>query len=362
MSFKTYEVHLEIFEGPLDLLLHLIKKDDLEIGNIPIAEITKEYLGYLDLMKELNLEVAGDFLVMASTLMQIKAKSLLPSQIESPEEGPDPRTELVNRLVEYQKFKEAATFLEKRGDDFRDVFFRGVPNFAERDKSLNIRIFDLLSTLREVLDRTQVEEGVVAAEEHRIEEKIEKILSMLDTTAYIRLIDVFKGERSRRAVLTCFMALLELIKTQRIFARQERAFADILIYKKLEPVNPVWPGATEDESPASSGANGSEGAVGASLLQSEGGVSEPVRHVGIAPTAGDTDPAEADAVLPTEEYRVIAAESPQESAAENESYHEELMRAEEDTFEASDAEDAQSLISENLDETDGPMENPDGKD
>src|SRR3989442_21399 len=105
MNAPTYEVHLEVFEGPLDLLLFLIRKNDLDIYNIPISEITKEYLAYIELMKDLNLEAAGDFLVMASTLMQIKAQMLLPSHAEE-EEGPDPRLELVNKLLEYQKFKE----------------------------------------------------------------------------------------------------------------------------------------------------------------------------------------------------------------------------------------------------------------
>ena len=153
MNTKAYEVHLEVFEGPLDLLLYLIRKDDLDIENIPIAKITSEYLGYLDLMKELNLDVAGDFLVMAATLMQIKAHALLPSQ-DGPElEGPDPRLELVGKLQEYQKFKEAAGFMQRRADDWSDVFYRSPPAFPERDKALNIRIFDLLTTLSEVLDR-----------------------------------------------------------------------------------------------------------------------------------------------------------------------------------------------------------------
>ena len=108
----NYDVHLELFEGPLDLLLYLIKKSDLEIAEIPIAQITSEYLEYIDLMKELNLDVAGEFLVMASTLMQIKARMLLPSPEE--EEGPDPAEELKARLLEYQKFKEAAKTLSER--------------------------------------------------------------------------------------------------------------------------------------------------------------------------------------------------------------------------------------------------------
>ena len=127
---KDYEVHLEMFEGPLDLLLFLIKKNDLDIYDIPISQITQEYLSYLSLMKDLNLDVAGEFLVLASTLMQVKARTLLPSQ-DAEEEGPDPRAELVAKLVEYQKFKEAAKFLDRRAAEFSDVFYRGAPHFAE---------------------------------------------------------------------------------------------------------------------------------------------------------------------------------------------------------------------------------------
>ena len=246
MSAKTYEVHLEMFEGPLDLLLYLIRKSDLDIQNIPIAKITQEYLAYLDLMKELNLEVAGDFLVTAATLMQIKARALLPSQdgVDGVDTGPDPRAELVNKLQEYQKFKEAAGFLQKRADEWSDVFFRGAPTFAERDKSLNIRIFDILATLREVLDRAEAEGRVVTGEEYPIEQKMDKIMVMLSENAYVTLRDLFSGERGRRAIISCFLALLELIKLQRVFARQETPFAEILIYKKEAPpeiVTPIWP-------------------------------------------------------------------------------------------------------------------------
>ena len=248
MSTRAYEVHLEMFEGPLDLLLYLIRKSDLDIQNIPIAKITQEYLTFLELMKELNLEVAGDFLVMAATLMQIKARALLPAQegLEGAESGPDPRAELVNKLQEYRKFKEAAGFLQKRADEWSDVFFRGAPTFAERDKSLNIRIFDILATLREVLDRAEAEGRVVTGEEYPIEQKMEKILAMLTENPYVTLRDIFAGERRRRAIISCFLALLELIKLQRIFARQESPFSEILIYKKEAPpeiVTPIWPDA-----------------------------------------------------------------------------------------------------------------------
>jgi len=255
MATKDYEVHLEMFEGPLDLLLFLIKKDDLDIQDIPIAQITKEYLSYLELMKELNLEVVGDFLVMASTLMQIKARSLLPSNDEMNEEGeigPDPRNELVQKLMEYQRFKGAANFLSDRAEEYSNVFYRGAPRFQEKDKSLNIRIFDLLGALRDVIDRAEDDGRIVQGEEYPLEEKIEKILRLVEDNARVTVRSIFEGEKRRRAIVTCFMALLELIKLQRIFARQEHPYAEIYIYKKEEveePAPAIWAGAEPVASP-----------------------------------------------------------------------------------------------------------------
>src|SRR3982751_4578970 len=123
----TIDVRLENFEGPLDLLLFLIRKNDLDIYDIPISQITQEYLSYLDLIKELDLEMAGEFLVMASTLMQIKAQMLLPSPEGEEAEGPDPRQELVNKLLEYQRYKEAAGLLTVYNEKAKDVYYRQVP-------------------------------------------------------------------------------------------------------------------------------------------------------------------------------------------------------------------------------------------
>ena len=246
---KAYEVHLEVFEGPLDLLLFLIKKDDLDIENIPVSQITAEYLKYLDLMKELNLEVVGDFLVMASTLLQIKATSLLPSAAEAVEEGPDPRSELVAKLVEYQKFKEAANYLQGRFNEYQNIFYRGAPRFRENEKSLNIRICDLLSTLREVLERTDDDGGTVDGEEFHIENMMSQIIKLVEENEYISLKGLFSSHKKRGAIITCFMALLELIKLQQIFARQDMSFGEVLIYKKESPperVESVWPGADSE--------------------------------------------------------------------------------------------------------------------
>ena len=240
----AYEVHLEMFEGPLDLLLFLIKKDDLDIYNIPISHITKEYLAYLDIMKELNLDVAGEFLVLAATLMAVKARTLLPSHEEGVEEGPDPRAELVAKLVEYQKFKQAAKFLEARGEEFKDVYYRGVPHFDESEKTLGINLFDLISSLREVLERCEDKTKEVLGEEFPIEEKIAKILFLLEGRPCVSWEEIFSDERKRRGVISCFLAMLELIKLQKIFIRQECNFAKIMIYKKTaEAADEAAPGS-----------------------------------------------------------------------------------------------------------------------
>ncbi|MBI4387261.1 MAG: segregation/condensation protein A [Elusimicrobia bacterium] len=244
MSSETYEVHLEVFEGPLDLLLYLIRKSDLDIYNIPISEITREYLSTIELMKDLNLEAAGEFLVMASTLMQIKAQMLLPSHGAEPEEGPDPRRELVSKLLEYQRFKGAARFLEERAENFKGVFYRGAPFFSDDEKTLRVSMFELLSTLREILDSAEDRGMVVMGEQFPVEEKIEKILRLLAQRPYVAFREIFQGETRRLAILSCFLALLELIKLQKAFARQEAPFSEILIYKKEPPSAPVtglWP-------------------------------------------------------------------------------------------------------------------------
>ncbi|MBI5631023.1 MAG: segregation/condensation protein A [Elusimicrobia bacterium] len=228
----SYEVHLEMFEGPLDLLLYLIKRDDLDIYNIPLSHITREYLATLELMKELNLEVAGEFLVLAANLMAIKARTLLPSQPAEAEEGPDPRAELVAKLLEYQKFKEAAKFLEARADEFKDVFYRGAPRFDESEKSVNIGVFDLLEALREVLDRGEEKSKEILGEEFPIEDKIKKIIFLLEGRDHISWDELFADERKRRGILSCFLALLELAKLQKLFLRQDGNFGKIMIYAK----------------------------------------------------------------------------------------------------------------------------------
>ena len=233
----TYEVHLENFEGPLDLLLFLIKKDDLDIYDIPISKITEEYLATLDLMRELSLDVAGDFLVLAATLMQIKARALLPAPPDAEEGGPDPRAELIEKLLEYQKFKGVAAALGARADSFKDVFYRGAPVFGDEEKTLELSLFDLLSAVREALTHAELETKVVEGEAFPIEEKMEKILFLISQHGHVTLREVFADERYRRAILACFLAMLELIKQGKISARQVEILGEIRIFKREEPTN-----------------------------------------------------------------------------------------------------------------------------
>jgi segregation and condensation protein A len=181
---SAYTFRLEGFEGPLDLLLHLIQKNELDIFNIPIALITEQYLEYLQLMKVLNLDIAGEYLLMASTLLHIKSKMLLPKSSEGEEEeGEDPRAELVRRLLEYQKYKQAAGELEKKPMLDRDVFIRWIPlepGEKTEEERIEVNLFDLLEAFRQVLERVKPETIHEVVLEHlSVEDKIEEILTIL---------------------------------------------------------------------------------------------------------------------------------------------------------------------------------------
>lgn len=251
MTEKAYEVALELFEGPLDLLLFLVKKDDLDIHNIPISHITKEYLSYLELMKDMNLDVAGDFLVMAATLMAVKSRALLPSEQNlDGDEGPNPAAELAQKLLEYQKFKEASKFLADRANEMEGVFYRGAPHFEEAEKSPNVSLFDLMAHLQVILAGAEDDSQSVEGEEFPIEEKMEKIMFLLSDRAMIPWEDLFADERKRRGIIACFLAMLELTKLQKIFIRQEGNFGRISIFKKDESAVDEAPVEASVEAPA----------------------------------------------------------------------------------------------------------------
>ena len=231
-------VHINVFEGPMDLLLHLIKKDNLDVCDINIAEITQQYLDYLNVMKELNLEVAGEFLVMASTLMQIKAKTLLPSQAPTTEdEGPNPAKELIAKLMEYQKYKEASKFLDQKLEENKDKFYRAAPIFDNGEKVLNLQMFDLLAAVKRAFDRLEERKRIelLKVEEFPIEVKMQKVVDLLKKRTWILLDDIFVGETKKRGIITCFMAILELMKIKKLLARQDEKEGQIRIY--LNPEN-----------------------------------------------------------------------------------------------------------------------------
>jgi segregation and condensation protein A len=226
----AYDVHLEIFEGPLDLLLYLIKKDDLEISEIPIAQITQEYLSYIAAMKELNLEIAGDFLVMASTLMQIKARMLLPGA-EGEEEEESPLDELKARLLEYQRFKEVAQLLGNKENEFSQIYYRPAPAFDKSDFTLEASLFDLISSFRDVLQELPANVKEIVYEEIPIERKIREILDFLEGKEFITFKELLIRAQNRIELIVSFLAVLELIRLKQVIARQAEIFGEVRVYR-----------------------------------------------------------------------------------------------------------------------------------
>jgi segregation and condensation protein A len=229
-----YTVKLEIFEGPLDLLLHLIRRNQVDIYDIPIATITDQYLDYLKMMRSLNLDVAGEFLLMAATLLQIKSKTLLPLPPEEEEgEEEDPRAELVNRLLEYQKYKEAATRLHERDMLDRDIFVPGLQaEGTDGGELVEVGVFELIEALKDVLNRASIEAALdITLDRITIEERIAQILEMakLEGTELL-FSSLFSGASSKEDIIITFLALLELIKMRMIRVYQRIPFGPIEIF------------------------------------------------------------------------------------------------------------------------------------
>jgi segregation and condensation protein A len=232
----SYRVKLEVFEGPLDLLLHLIKKDEVDIYDIPIARITDQYLQYLELMQDMSLDVAGEYLVMAATLTHVKSRMLLPpSEADSEEPEEDPRADLVQQLVEYQRYRGVALALGERPLLMRDVF-RREPDVPARDEEEGVRLrdvslADLLEAFRDVLERSLRESfHEIVTEEVSVAECIDLILRRLEVDGPLRFRDLFAGAPGRRRLVATFLALLELVKTQAVRARQEGECGEILLF------------------------------------------------------------------------------------------------------------------------------------
>lgn len=229
---EQYSVHLDKFDGPMDLLLHLVKKNEMDICDISIAVITRQYLEYIKLMKELNLEVAGDFLVMAATLLQIKSRQLLPldDQEEPEAEEMDPRTELVRRLLEYQQYKEAGMVIGARALLGREVFPRSamepVLTAAQNAEGpVEVSLFELVDAFRVLLQRIPVESfhDVAPGDSLSIADCINEILSLLQEQDTLQFDDLVREENTRERIIVTFLALLELCKLKliRIFQGNE---------------------------------------------------------------------------------------------------------------------------------------------
>jgi segregation and condensation protein A len=231
-------VKLARFEGPLDLLLHLIKRDEVDIYDIPIAHITQQYLAYLELMRALDLDVAGEFLVMAATLMRIKAKMLLPLPAPGEEEDEgDPREELVQRLVEYRQFKEAAGTLKSREEDRRQLFERGMLPGEDEAGPLPLApatLFDLLDALNRVMSRIP-EQTVydVQSEAYDVEDKMSLIARTVAEDGSVSFSKLMLACRVRAEVIVTFIALLELVKLGQVLVTQPEPFGDIQIVARI---------------------------------------------------------------------------------------------------------------------------------
>ena len=240
-----YHVRLDKFEGPLDLLLHLIRKNEVNIYDIPIALITKQYLEYLSMMKSLNLAVAGEFLVMAATLVQIKSRMLLPvdEREEDEEEGPDPREELVRRLLEYKKYKEAALQFDNRERLWRTIFHReqATPPTVRDDEELleDLTLFDLVDALQGVLARTPDRRLLeITPENITVKDRMNAILEALEGRDSVPFIDLFDGCYQKMVVIVTFLALLELIRIRVARVFQGETFGPILVTRGFSLVSP----------------------------------------------------------------------------------------------------------------------------
>jgi segregation and condensation protein A len=239
----SYEIRLEVFEGPLDLLLHLIHRNEVSITDIPVALIAAQYLDTVDLMKSLNLDVAGEYLVMAAYLTHIKSQMLLPpgeSGAETEEPGPDPREELVAHLLEYKRYKDAADNLGSLAVLDRDAFVReAAEDTSETDRSvqpLSVGLHELLDALREVLSRTARRDLMeLEPERLQVKDKIHMILARLEDQPHITFVSLFAGDSSRMNILTTFLALLELVKLQLVQVYQDVPFGTILISHRVPP-------------------------------------------------------------------------------------------------------------------------------
>jgi segregation and condensation protein A len=256
-----YKVKFEVFEGPLDLLLYLIKKEEVEIYEVNLTKLATQFIEYIDVMRMLDLDIAGEFLVMASTLMYIKSRELLPADqqvvVEGEDDEADPRWELIRQLVEYKKFKDAAAQLQELEVRQENVFPRRPvkPDFSA-DEALadsGLSIFDLINAVNAVLKRVneQPEQRDIFEDKWTVTEKIESLARLIQERSRLRFSELFASAASRVEVVVTFLALLELIRLRQLIALQAEPFGEIEIIRAPPETTPATPPDAAANPPAS---------------------------------------------------------------------------------------------------------------
>jgi len=245
---EVLRLHLDKFEGPLEVLLYLIKSQEIDIFDIPVLKITEQYLRFIEVMHEENLDVTGDFLVMAATLIQIKSKMLLPPDVDTSDdeefEEEDPRLELVEKLLEYRRYRDVAERLQFLETERERLFARSTKPALdlppdEEEEILEVTLYDLMSAFKGVL-RYFVEDNfhTIEGEGASVDEKVEYIEGRLEREGSVAWTDLFKDCRSRVELVCCFLAILEMCRMGRLRAHQHRVFEEIRLFpveRELEP-------------------------------------------------------------------------------------------------------------------------------
>lgn len=258
-----YTVKFEVFEGPLDLLLYLIKKEEVDIYAVNLTRLAGQFIEYIEMMREFDLEIAGEFLVMAATLMYIKSRELLPvdqqTQMEEEDEGDDPRWELIRQLVEYKKFKDAAAGLQQLEACQAEIYPReplaSLWTAESAPARTEVSVFDLLNAVNAVLKRFEQRDNPreIYEDKWSVSEKIEKIVNLMGTQPQVRFSELFAAAGSRGEVVCTFLALLELIRLKQLVCQQAEDFGEITICRRVTNQPPAATAApVEIETPTGS--------------------------------------------------------------------------------------------------------------
>lgn len=232
MNGDSYQLKLAVFEGPFDLLLYLIKKNQIDIYDIPISQITEEYLSYIEMMRKLNLDITSEFIVIAATLMYIKAKMLLPKDEIIEGEMEDPRADLVKHLLEYSTFKEISEKLRIYETKKREIFERLYPiSISKEDKELSLDIYALIKAMDSVLERVKERKlYVISSESIKVKDRINELISDLKSSEFLSFFELCNRNFNKPYIIALFLAILELLRLKIITVKQEKLFGDINIF------------------------------------------------------------------------------------------------------------------------------------